>query len=139
MAETIDEAREAIFQKVVDNWTSTSFVFQGEDDSALYAGSSSWVRFSVVETGSRQETLGHPTNRRYHRENLLTAQIMTPANSGMSEAGTLSEEARDLFEGEEFSDLDFVDGIDIIDLGVDKEKKWQLTNVRGTFTYEKKK
>ena len=139
MAETIDEAREAVYQKVVDNWTSTSFVFQNEDDSVLYAGSSSWVRVSVVETGSEQETLGQKTDRRYRRENLLTMQIMTPANAGMNEAGTLSEEARDLFEGEAFSDLDFIDGIDIIDLGVDKEKKWQQTNVRGTFAYEKKK
>lgn len=139
MAETLDEAREAVFQKVVDNWTSTPFVFQGENDSSLYGGSVAWARFSVVETGSEQETLGQKTDRRYRRENLLTAQIFTPANSGSRQSGTLAEAARDLFEGEEFSDLDFIDGVIIIDLGTDKEMKWQQTIVRGAFAYEKKK
>lgn len=139
MAETIDEAREAIFLKVVDNWTSTSYVFQGEDDSSLYEGSAAWVRWSVVEVGSRQETLGAKTNRRYNRNNLLTVQIFTPTNFGLAESGALSEEARDLFEGEEFSDLDFVDGVNVVEVGPDKEKKWNQTNVRGEFVYEKTK
>lgn len=132
----IDTAREAIYQKVVDNWTSTSYVFQNENDDSLYEGEVSWVRWSVLETGSRQETLGQKTDRRYRRENIVTAQIFTPINAGMSAAGTLAEEVRTLFEGEAFSDLDFFDGVQILDLGPDTEKKWQQTSVRAAFAYE---
>lgn len=137
--ETIDAAREFIFKKVVDNWTLTPYVFQNEGAPALYEGEDSWTRWSVNETGSKQETLGKKTDRRFRRENLLVAMIMTPINAGANEAGVLAEEARALFEGEEFDDLDFIDGVLILDLGPDKEKKWQQTSVRAAFAYEFKK
>ena len=134
--ETIDAATEAVYQKAVTYWTSTPFVFKNEDEQDLYRGSVAWTRWSVVEIGSEQETLGAKGQRRYKRTCLLTVQVFTPTNSGTSQAGALTEEARALFEGEEFSELDFIDGVNILDLGPDKEKKWQQDSVRAAFVYE---
>lgn len=132
---SIDTAREAIYQRWVDNWTLTSYVFENENSDSLDKGSADWARVSVREQLSRQETLGQPGDRRYQRRGAAFIQFFTGINAGAAQAGVLAEAARNIFEGEDFEGLDFFD-VQVRDLGPNQEKKWQLTVVEAAFTYE---
>jgi hypothetical protein len=142
MPDNIDTATESIYQRIVDNWTLTEFIFEGEDDTALDEGEDSWVLFMVTEIGSNQETLGAENNRRYNRQNLVSGLVHVRDGNGTSEINVIAEAVRTLFEGKAFSDLDFVDGVEIVKVPSpppSKPDKWQRRNVRAAFTYEFKK
>jgi len=140
MPDNIDAATESVYQRIDDNWTSTAFIFEGEDDTALDEGTDPWVLFSVTEIESRQETLGEEDNRRYNRQNLVSGLVHVRDGNGTNEINVIAEAVRTLFEGKAFSDLDFVDGVSIVKLPPPaKADKWQRRNVRAAFTYEFKK
>jgi hypothetical protein len=139
MVDSLDEAREDVFQRVVDNWTLTSYLFQDEEDEdGLEEGTASWIRVSVTELDSEKVNLGAVGSNdvRYKRTCLLSMQVFTLPNAGSNESATIAETGRTLFEGAAFNGIDFLEGIRIIDYGLEPDDRWKQTNVEGQFVYE---
>lgn len=132
----LDEAREAVYQRFVDNWTATPFLFENEDSDDLDGGTVAWARLSVRETAGGQETLGPIGARKYRRRASAFVQVFTPVNAGMKAAGVLSAVARAIFEGTSFGGLDFNDAR-VSDTGPDD--KWQQTLVEAVFDFTETK
>jgi len=128
----LDEAREVVYQRFVDNWTATPFLFENEDSDDLDGGTVAWARLSVHETGGGQETLGPIGARRYRRRASTFVQLFTPVNAGMKEAGELAQAVKAIFEGASFSGLDF-NNARVTDPGPDD--KWQMTLVETVFDF----
>lgn len=122
---TLVDVREAVYARFDTLWTSTPFVFDNVDTN-LDEGESAWARLVVRELGGGQDTLGVSGNRKYRRVFSIFLQIFTPTNDGMKQAGQLAEEARSIFEGVSFGDLDMND-VSIRDLP--PEDKWNKTLV----------
>lgn len=101
----INQAREAIYQRFVTAWGSTSpYTF---DNESFSPPSDAWVRLSVRNTDSGQETLGAIGNRKFLREGMVWLQVFVPLDSGLKDADTLSEAFRTIFEGVSFSNINF--------------------------------
>lgn len=132
----LDDAREAVYQRFVDNWSSTPYVFDNEDSADLDGGAVAWARLSVRETAGGQETLGPTGGRKYRRQASAFVQVFTPVNAGMKAAGDLAAAARAIFEGTSFGDLDF-NNARVSDTGPDD--KWQTTLVEAVFDFTETK
>jgi len=131
---TFVEATEAIYQRFVDNFTGVSLAnitFDNEEFDPT--DSTGWVRLVVRNLGRDQETLGKKGNRRFKTPALALVQVFTPANTGIKQAGTLAQEAADIFEGESFSGLDF-QSAPISPGGPDK--KWYQLVVEAQFDFD---
>lgn len=105
---TLNEAREAVYQRFVDNFTGVALeriVFDNEELEDT--GTGNWVRVSVRSTGRVQDTLGRVGNRRFRSSAIVFVQVYTETNTGLKQADTLTKEAADIFEGVSFSGLDF--------------------------------
>lgn len=133
---TQSAAIDAIYKRVIDNWTATAFLFdEDEKDSNgvdLAQGTDPWVRWTVRHTDSALNTFGNTGNRRYLREGILTASILTLEKNGRGAGDEYLDTARTLFEGV------CVDGIDYQDattqeVGVDG--KWYIINLDIAFDY----
>lgn len=105
---TLNEAREAVYQRFVDNYTTTPFTFENED---FDPPETAWVRLFVRSLSGGQETLGGVGGRRFRRRALVGAQVFTPLNAGMREGDVIAQEILELFEAVGFSGLDANDGI----------------------------
>ena len=104
---TINEARESVYQRFVDNYVTTVFTF---DNESFSPPEGSWVRLVVRNTGGGQETLGRPTNRKYRRNASVFAQVFTLTDQGTSAGDAIAREIRALYESVSFDGLDFNDG-----------------------------
>ena len=101
----INEAREALYQRWVDNWTGTgagTFVFDNESAPSI---DTAWERISFKNEESEQDTLGPVGSRQFLRQGLLDIRIFTPKDEGLQNADLLGEEARDIYEGASFNGL----------------------------------
>lgn len=106
---TLNEAREAIYQRFVDNYVATVFTFENED---FDPPETAWVRLSVRgNVGGGQETLGAPGGRKFRRRGIIVAQVYTPLNQGLQQGDQLGQSIRAIFEAEGFSDIDANDGL----------------------------
>ena len=128
----ITDVREEIYQLFKTNWTFTPYRFENENEKSAYAGSVSWVRLTVRNLAGAQETLGPKPHRKYVRAGMIIVQVFTPMNTGMSQAGTLAEAAKAIFEGESFSGI-WCQNARIRDTGNDG--KWQQTSVEVDIVY----
>lgn len=140
---TLTEARQAIFNRWVTLWVSggserTPTVLEGESADALDKGNVAWVRVVAPESGAQPSvTLGPKLGRKFYRRGIITVQVFTLTNKGMSEAGTLAHEARSVLEGESFSGIDVLDGTTRESGG--QKGKWQLTIVELPYRFEETK
>lgn len=106
---TLIQAREVVYQRFVDNYTSTPFTFEGEDYTPP---SPAWVRLSVrANTAGGQDTLGRAGNRRFRRNGIIAAQVFTPINQGLRQGDDLAQAIREIFEAQSFNGLDTTDGL----------------------------
>ena len=129
---TIDEAREAIYQRWEAEWGSrTTYTFENEvfeePESAV------WVRVSVRNITGGQKTLGPKLNRKYERKVVIYIQIFVPKGTGMAASGSHAQFALGIFEGESFSNIDCFDG-SVRELP--EEEIWQPTLVEIFCDYE---
>ena len=100
---TINQVRELVYQTFVSGWGTTT-VFTFENEKFDPPNNASWVRLSVRNTISSQETLGKITNRKFQRNAIIFAQIYTLADSmGMKPGDTLGETLRSILEGKTLS------------------------------------
>lgn len=127
---TLNEAKEAITDRFVTLWGSTSpFTF----DNEAFTKPPTWVRLVVRHTGSNQETLGRVLNRKYNRQGSIFIQVFTPIDQGTQQADNLAQTARDIFEGVSFNGIYANDAI-IREVG--PEGDWYQINVEILFFYE---
>lgn len=132
---TLNEARQAVYDRFVTNWgTRTTFTFENEEFDEPATGD--WVRVSVKQTASGQETLGPKTQRKYIRNASVMVQVFTPTNIGKTTADGHATTAAGIFEGESFSGLNCNDAL-IREGGQDG--KWDITLVEVAFFYEETK
>lgn len=133
---TLLSAREAVYQRFVDNYTATDFIFDNEIGSALDEGTASWVRLSVRELGPAEQTMGPIGSRKFRRSGIIVAQVFTPIDIGVAALSTLCETVRTVFEGVRFSGVEALNST-IRDVGTDG--KWRQANVEIDIAYTENK
>ena len=131
---TLSEAKEAVYQRFVDNYTGVTLdriTFDNEDFNEPDTGD--WVRLVVRSTSRIQDTLGKAGNRRFRSTASVFVQVYTATNTGVKQSDTLAVEAADIFEGVSFSGLDFQSAV-IRETGPDG--KWYQSVVEAEFSYD---
>lgn len=134
---TLNEAREAVYQRFVDNFTGVAasrITFDSEDFDPPSTGS--WVRLAVRSVGRTQRTLGRETNRKFRSQAVVFVQIFSEANAGTQSADALAKEAADIYEGVRFSGLAF-QVASVREAGPDK--RWYQMVVEADFDYDETK
>jgi hypothetical protein len=133
---TLNEAREAVYDRFVVQWgVTTPIVFENEQFAA--PANDSWVRLSVRGNVVRaQETLGSVGNRKFRSTGMVFVQVYTRADVGLKQGDDLSKQARDVFDAVSFSGLDFLAGL-VRETGVDG--KWQQHLVEVNFDFDETK
>lgn len=142
---TIKAAREAILSRWIAQWVDsgsprTPYTFENEKSAppeavaqaAFGTDTGSWVRLSVRNTYSAQETLGPVGSRKFERRGDIHIQIFVPVDRGTADADTLLGQARAVFEGARFSGITCYAGTPK-EVGVDG--RWYQVNVVIQFTY----
>lgn len=126
------QAREAIYQRLVDNYSATPFTFQGE---AYDPPATPWARLSVqINNGGGQDTLGPVGGRKYRREGLIAAQVFTPINTGLARGDELAQEIAGLYEGARFGSG--IIGGDALVRESAPDDEWQMHIAEIFFDYE---
>lgn len=128
---TIVEAREAAYQRFVDQYSTTAFTF--ENETFTPPTDAGWVRFSVRHRPGGQETLGAVGNRRFRRRAVVVCQIYTPSNQGLQESDQIVQAIRTIFEAVSFSGLDFNDTEVRASPPVDE---WHVQIIEAFFDYD---
>ena len=131
---TANEAKEAIYQRFVDNFTGVTadrITFDNEEFEEPDTGA--WVRLTVRGLGRAQNTLGKLGNRRFRATASLFVQVYTETNTGVKQSDTLTKEAADIYEGVSFSGLDF-NSVEVNETG--PEDKWYQSVVEAQFDYD---
>lgn len=130
---TLDQAQQAINDRFVTEWgTTTPFSFTNETPASNDI-STSWVRLVSKLAVSGQRSLGQSGNRKYDRNGIIFAQVFSPINEGSSSGTALAKQIEDLYEGERFNGVVGQDSI-IRDIGPDGE--WYQLQVEINFQYE---
>lgn len=135
---TLNQAKEAVYQRFVDNFTgvtSDRITFDNEEFESPSTGN--WVRLVVRSQVRLQDTLGKKTNRKFRSSALVLIQVFTRINTGVTESDALVEEARDIYEGESFSGLDF-QSVSSRESGP-QDGTWYLAIVEAPFDYDQTK
>jgi hypothetical protein len=107
---TLLEAENAVLSRWITQWgTTTPFAFAEEAlPSTISPGETAWARVQVVDLPSEQQTKAPTGLRKFLRKAGVLVTIYTPSiNQGASQALTLAQTARAVFEGVKFSGLSF--------------------------------
>lgn len=106
----VAQVTQALYAAFIDSWSSTPVAAENE----VFDAEPSWVRLSVREQVSEQQTLGPKGARRFRRECAVYVQVFTPAEGAFIDAAggvrsglELAEDVRRFFEGETISAAKF--------------------------------
>ena len=102
---TANEARVDIYNRFNTLWANATPVTFDNEKFNPPANEAPWARLSIRNISAAQETLGKVGNRKYERKGLISIQIFTKTNSGVSAADTFSEAAKNIFEGTSFNNV----------------------------------
>lgn len=131
---TITAAREAVYQRFVDNFTgviASRITFDNESYDP--DGTDPWVRLAVRTSNRLQSTLGGTGNRRFRSTASVLVQVFAEVDTGVKSLDELAKEAADIFEGRSFSGLDF-QAVTIRETGPDG--RWAQYLVEAEFDYD---
>jgi len=131
---TLNEAREAIYQRWVTGNLTANYTFANEKYSP--PTDTTWARVTVNHEAGEQDSLGSVGNRKFLRRARLFVQLYSTVDSGTRALDLLADQVRDLFEGVSFSGLYFV-SVDIRESGTDGE--WYQVVVDAPFFYQETK
>jgi len=142
---TLLAARSAILSRWTVQWVDgasplTPYTFENERSAppeavaqaAFGMDTGSWVRLTVRNTVSQQETLGAVGFRKFERKGDIHLQIFVPVDRGTADADTLAMQARAVFEGARFSGVVCYAGLS---KEVGPDGRWYQVNVVIPFTY----
>lgn len=131
---TMAEAREAIYQRFVDEWTGGEvYTFDNEDFTP--PENANWARVAVRHLASTQETLGASGGRKFSRLGSVFVQIFTIQDTGTADVDTLSTRAREMFEGRGITGTT-IRFYDVIVQETGPSGKWYQTTVEAQFEYD---
>jgi hypothetical protein len=131
---TINQAREAIYQRFVDNTTLADYTFGNEAYEPPV--DTQWARLTVLHELGRQDTLGPVNSRKFLRRGRVLIQLFDQEDQGIKNLDDLAALTRNIFEGVQFSGLFFRD-VDVRETGPDGE--WYQLVVDAPFFYEETK
>lgn len=136
---TINEAREIIYQYLVDSWSPPSPVVPYTFDEESYdsTGVSEYIRLFVRNSGRGQHSLGGTGQRVFRSRGYVLIQIFVQADRGLLRLDALGKTALDLFEGKTISQVAFHDGQ--YRERPDETRSdgtWRRGNVTVAFTYD---
>lgn len=137
---TLNESREALLTEFLTEWTTAhpAVPVYLDNEGAKPPESTAWVRLSVIQLSSRQETLAATGLRRFDRGDMVIAQIFAPLNEGTQLSHSLASSVRDILEAKHFSGLRF-QAARVRELGQDSQGDWLQTNVEVPFNYTRTK
>ena len=133
---TLVEAREAIYQRWVDNLPGglTNYTFGNEKYTP--PNDTVWARLTVNHEAGEQDSLGKAGDRKFLRRGRVLIQIFDAVDNGIRSLDVIADAARDIFEGTRFSGLYFINA-DIRETGPDGE--WFQILVDAPFDYQETK
>lgn len=135
---TLNEVRAAIYQRFLNEWANlTPHVFDNEQFAGnLDPKGESWVRLSVRNLNSTQETLGKAGGRKYERKAMAFLQIFVPPNTSTKEADQIMQAGMDLFEGRSIpgTSINFNDVVPR-ELGNIEDGRWWGSTITANFAY----
>lgn len=139
---TISEAREACYQRFIDNWTATPLVDTtfAQEVGFVPPPKRLWARLTVRNTGSGGQTLGATGFRRFTRLGFVFIQVFGPLSDDQDGEGQLDpliQDALKIFESVSFSGLRFFQGTPR-ETG-DDDGKWVTAIVELPFDYDETK
>ena len=108
---TENEAKQIVLGRFIDNWTGTDLAEVAIPNGGAFTPPTDapWIRLTILETVSRQHTMGKAGSRQFERSDLLIAQVFTPKGTGTKVSDALIQELRDIFEGAEDQGVIFYD------------------------------
>jgi len=106
---TRPEAKNYLVKRFVDNYTSTVYVLDNNENFVKPEGSA-WVEFSVRYANSIQASYGDEGHRRFSRYGMIAYSVYIPGNSGTYDGETICETINNLFEGKRFNQIICKDG-----------------------------
>ena len=129
---TLNEAREAIYQRWADNAPLVNWTLANEKYTA--PDTTPWARVTVLHEAGEQHTLGPPASdkRKFLRRGRVLVQLYDAVDNGTRSLDLLASQVRIIFEGTQFSGLYFVN-VDIRESGQDGE--WMQLTVDAPFDY----
>jgi len=139
---TTPEAREAVYQRWLDNVSSLgidAWTFEDEEGFVEPGQDKSWARVSVRDLGGGQNTIGQRefSDRIFRRSASVIVQVFTPRR-GRGDGDVLCQAIRAIFEATSFSGLDFGDG-QVRQIAPRDEDKSLQANVEVFFDYDETK
>lgn len=133
---TLNEAREAIYQRWADNSPLPSAQYVFEANAFSPPTLNPWARVSVLHVESEQETLGPSGSRRFLRPGSAIVKLYGRKDRGRRELDLLAQSSRAVFEGTSFSGLNFMGAT--AREGQD-EGEWLVAVIEAPFFYEETK
>jgi len=138
---TLTAARDAILTQFKTVWDTQASpiakVLWQDSDDEVPKGTESWARVTVVHNQGRQATLvGQTGNRRFRRFGLVTVQVFTPIDDGLTKNDILAKLAIDAFEGQTAGGGDRVEFRNVRSNEVGPDGTWFQTNVFAEFEYD---
>lgn len=129
------EAYEAVAERFVDQWGSTTPIVLGSESvSENDYRTTGYVRLSMRIVSRSQATLGPEGGRKYDNRHSIYVQVFVPAaeSGGDKRLIELGQQARNVFEGKRFSGIVCDDG-EVTHLGTDGMWLMALARVFATF------
>lgn len=133
----INEVKNLIYNTFNINWDEPNIPYTKDNSRFETPSSSPWIRLTVRNRISNQETLGKKTNRKFLRSGSIYGQVFVPINTGTSEADRIAQKIRDIFEGERIDESVWITNSDVREVGPDGD--WYQFLVESFFTYEETK
>lgn len=133
---TLNTAREAIYQRFVDNTTLASSAYTFTSENFKAPADTAWARLTVNHEAGEQDSLGKTGDRKYLRRGRVLVQLFGPVDQGLRALDLLADATRDIFEGTQFSGLYFISA-DVREIGQDGE--WFQLVVDAPFDYHETK
>lgn len=132
---TINDVRKILYNALINSWTENIPIYT--DNQRFSVPDTAWVRISVRNRVSNQETLGPVNLRKFLRQGSVFVQIFVPINEGLAEGDRLARIVRNIFEGTRQSSALWINSSDIREIGPDGDH-YQIL-VESFFTYEETK
>ena len=133
MSLTKAAAKELILERLDTGYSTTAYVFQNEKFKPPV--DTAWIRFSVFERTSFQQTMGITGNRKFERAGSILVNIFTPLDEGTKESDDIADELRVLFEGVTFTGVRCYNVV-ARELGPSDDGAWYQQNLEVFYDYD---
>lgn len=135
---TQGEAKEAVFGRFAEQWNVNDGLYVLDNEPADFSKDQTWLRLTIRNEDSGQETLGPPGGRKFERTARLFIQVFTPLGEGGTKAGDdIAKAVADIFEGITITGGIHFHGVLVREIGpgAGSTQTWYQHNVEARFKY----